>query len=311
MKRQPVVLFACFGVKAERWLHVLTPLAVAFELRTWPAAGDIGEIDYIITWAPPHGFFTQFVNLKAIFSIGAGVDSLLLDPALPDIPVARMIDESLTVGMAEFVLTQALHYHRAIPTYQQYQAQREWHPVSVPLARERIVGIMGMGELGRATASMVRGAGFKVRGWSRQARPVDGVDTFAGTDQLDAFLNGCMIVVCLLPLTAATHGILNRTLFSRLNGAYLISVGRGPHLVEEDLIPALDAGHLAGATLDAFVTEPLPSDHPFWVDPRIFITPHASALTHATTAGPKIVDNILRAIAGKPLLDVVDRAEGY
>lgn len=306
----PVVLFAVFGGGAEPWLKILTPLATDFELRVWPDAGSCEEVDYVITWAQPDGFLTKFPNLKGVHCTGAGIDRLLADPQLPDVPIARMVDDSLLIGMNEFVLAQALHYHRAMPAYRTAQAAHAWTPIHVPLARERTVGIMGLGQLGIGSARTLSAAGFTVRGWSRTVKSIDGMETF-DAPALPQFLRGCDILVCLLPLTAQTEGILNAGLFSNLSGASLINVGRGGHLVEADLIPALDCGHLAAATLDVFRAEPLPADSPFWDDPRVTITPHASAFTHPETAAVKIVANLRRAFAGKPMRDLIDHTNGY
>jgi glyoxylate/hydroxypyruvate reductase A len=306
---RPVLLFAYFRPDAEAWLEALAPARELVEIRCWPEVGDPGEIDYIVSWQHPPGFMGRFPAVKAIFWIGAGVDRLLLDPELPDVPVVRMLDESLSIGMAEFVAERVLHYHRMMPAYAEQQRQRTWRPLTPPLARDRTVGILGLGEIGGACATTLVGLGFDVRGWSRSPRSLPGVRTVTGP--LPAFLEGCDILVCVLPLTSQTHGILNRETFSHLDGAYLINVGRGGHLVEADLIPALDAGRLAGATLDVFETEPLPTDHPFWGDPRIVVTPHAAAVTHPSTAGAGILANLRRTLAGEPMEGVVDRDRGY
>jgi glyoxylate/hydroxypyruvate reductase A len=306
---RPVLLFAYFRPDAEAWLDALAPAGELVEIRRWPDAGNPGEIDYIVSWQHPPGFLGRFPAVKAIFWIGAGVDRLLLDPELPDVPVVRMLDDSLSIGMAEFVAERVLHYHRMMPVYAEQQRQRVWRPLTPPLARDRRVGILGLGQIGGACATTLAGLGFDVRGWSRSARSLPGVRTLTGS--LPAFLEGCEILVCVLPLTPETHGILNRETFGRLDGAYLINVGRGGHLVEADLIPALDEGRLAGATLDVFETEPLPADHPFWSDPRIVVTPHAAAVTHPATAGAGIVANLRRTLAGEPMEGVVDLDRGY
>lgn len=304
-----VVLFACFGVRAEPWLEALTRAAPDFELRLWPDAGDKGEVDYVVVWAQPDGFLRQFPNLRAVLCIGAGVDRILEDTDLPDVPIARMRDEGLTQGMVEFVLARVLHYHRLMPAYEAQQRQAVWRQLAAPLARDRLVGVLGLGQLGSACATSLAANGFKVRGWSRTAKDLPGVQSFDGP--IESFLEPCEVVVCLLPLTPATRGILNAATLSHLSGASLINVGRGAHLVEADLIPALDAGHLANATLDVFAVEPLPAGHTFWSDPRITVVPHASALTPPGTAGPTIVANIRRHLAGQGLEDLVDRSAGY
>lgn len=304
-----VVLFACFGVRPEPWLAALSQAAPELELRGWPNAGPPDEVDYVVVWAQPDGFLRQFVNLRAVLCIGAGVDRILEDSDLPDVPIARMRDEGLTQGMVEFVLARVLHYHRLMPAYEAQQREGVWRQLPTPLARERTVGVLGLGQLGAACAASLAANGFSVRGWSRTPKSLPGVAAFDGP--LEAFLEPCEVVVCLLPLTAATRGVLNAGTLSHLSGASLINVGRGAHLVEADLIPALDAGHLANATLDVFATEPLPASHPFWSDPRITVVPHASALTPPATAGPTIVANIRRHLAGEALHDLVDRAAGY
>ncbi len=304
-----VVLFACFGVRPEPWLSVLSQAAPDFEWRVWPDAGDKDEVDYVVVWAQPNGFLRQFANLRAVLCIGAGVDRILEDTDLPDAPIARMRDEGLTQGMVEFVLARVLHYHRLMPAYEGQQREGVWRQLAAPLARDRTVGILGLGQLGAACAASLAANGFQVRGWSRTLKTIPGVASFDGP--IEAFLEPCEVVVCLLPLTPATRGILNTGTLSQLWGASLINVGRGAHLIEPDLIPALDAGHLVNATLDVFATEPLPGGHPFWSDPRITVVPHASALTPPATAGPTIVANIRRSLAGETLHDLVDRSAGY
>lgn len=304
-----VVLFACFGVRSEPWVAALTQAAPDFELRIWPEAGDKDEVDYVVVWAQPNGFLRQFSNLRAVLCIGAGVDRILEDTDLPDVPIARMRDEGLTQGMVEFVLARVLHHHRLMPAYEAQQRQGVWRQLAAPLARDRTVGVLGLGQLGSACAASLAANGFKVRGWSRTRKDLPGVQSFDGP--IEAFLEPCEVVVCLLPLTPDTRGVLNAKTLSHLSGASLINVGRGAHLVEADLIPALDAGHLANATLDVFAIEPLPAGHAFWTDPRIAVVPHASALTPPGTAGPTIIANIRRHLAGRGLLDLVDRTAGY
>jgi glyoxylate/hydroxypyruvate reductase A len=309
----PVLLFACFGVDPHRWREELQRALPELEVRLWPDAGDPREIDYVLVWDHPAGFLEQFPNLRAIFSMGAGVDRLLNDPELPvHVPLVRMADPGLAVLMKEYVLMRVLHYHRDMPTYERQQRAALWRQLPPRETRERRVGVMGVGQIGGTCARAIAELGFEVRGWGRSAREIPGVQVLAGAGRLREFLSGMEILVCLLPLTAETRGILNATHFALLaRGAWLINLARGAHLVEADLLSALDSGQLAGATLDVFATEPLPSDHPFWRDPRITITPHASALTRPETAVPRLVANIARERAGQPLLDLIDRAAGY
>ena len=308
-----VLLFACFGVDPERWHHELKRALPELDVRVWSEAGDPREIDYVLVWNHPLGFLKQFQNIRAIFSMGAGVDRLLLDPDLPEhVPLVRMADPGLAVFMKEYVLMRVLHYHRDMPTYEQQQRTALWRQLPPRATCERRVGVMGVGEIGGACARALAELGFEVRGWARSRREILGVKVLAGPGRLREFLSGIEILICLLPLTAETRGILNAEHLALLaRGAWLINLARGANLVEADLLQALDSGQLAGATLDVFATEPLPSEHPFWRDPRITITPHASALTRPETAVPRLALNIMRERAGGPLFDLVDRTAGY
>jgi len=272
---------------------------------------DPASIDYAAGWGSVSGL-ARCAKLKAIVSIGAGIDHILAEPALRHLPVVRMIDPGLTRGMTEFVLLQVLHHHRRMPEYDAQQRRAEWRQRYAPLAHARRVGIMGMGVLGRAAAKPLVEIGFRVAGWSRTRRRVDGVEGFAGTAQLDAFLARSDILVCLLPLTPETRGILNARLFARLpKGAAVINVARGGHLIEADLAAALDSGHLSGASLDVFAREPLPPDHPFWRHPHIIITPHVAALSQYDSGSAFIARAVRALIAGKTPRGLVDRQRGY
>jgi glyoxylate/hydroxypyruvate reductase A len=311
--RASVLLFAGFEVDTDRWRKELKRGFPELEVRMWPDAGDPREIDYVLVWNHPAGFLRQFPNLRAIFSMGAGVDRLLLDPELPEhLPLVRMADPGLAVFMKEYVLMRVLHYHRDMPTYEQQQRTALWRQLPPRETLERRIGVMGVGQIGGTCARALAELGFEVRGFALRAREIPGVKVLAGPGRLREFLSGVEILICLLPLTVETRGILNADHFALLaRGAWLINLGRGAHLAEADLLHALDSGQLAGATLDVFATEPLPSEHPFWRDPRITITPHASALTRPETAVPRLLNNIARERAGQPLLDLIDRVAGY
>ncbi|MCY1517582.1 Glyoxylate/hydroxypyruvate reductase A [compost metagenome] len=214
--------------------------------------------------------------------------------------------------MVEYVSLAVLALHRDFFDYVAAKAARTWEPLEVPPASSRTIGVMGMGSLGSAVLQRLAAYGFRLRGWNRSPRLVDGVESFAGPDQLQPFLAGCDILICLLPLTPATKGILNRELFSALPaGAALINVGRGPHLVDADLLEALDSGQLSRAILDVTDPEPLPADHPFWAHPRVFLTPHVASMTQPETAAPILMENVRRHQRGEPLTDVIDRSRGY
>ncbi|MGA0605126.1 2-hydroxyacid dehydrogenase [Phenylobacterium sp. VNQ135] len=309
---KPVLLFACEGVDTDAWAAALRLAAPDVELRLWPDGGDSAEVMFGLAWGNPPGFWRTFPNLRAIFSLGAGVDALLADVTLPDVPIVRMVDPSLADGMVEFVVMRTLHHHRLVHLYEQQQSTATWRPVRPPLTGRRTVGIMGLGELGGRCALALAGLGFQVRGWSRSPRTLEGVETFHGADGLEAFADGCEVLVCVLPLTPSTEGVLNGRLFERLaHGACLIQVGRGAHLVEADLIAALHSGRIAAATLDVFRTEPLPPEHPFWRHPAIRVIPHAAAFTYPETAAVVVAANLRRLLRGEPVADVVDLSAGY
>ena len=299
--------------RVDWWRDALGRLVPGIEVRVWPETGAVEEIDYALVWRPTPGALARFPNLKAIFSIGAGVDQILVDPELPRaVPLTRMIDANMTGRMTEYVVLHVLRHHRRQPEYEALQRAREWRDLPQPHAGERRVGLLGLGELGAASARALGALGFDVAGWSRQPRQLDGIDCFYGPDGLGALLGRSEIVVCLLPLTPETRGILNADAFRKMPvGAAVINAARGPHLATEDLIAALDSGHLSGATLDVFETEPLPADHPLWTHPKVTVTPHNAAITDPRSSAEQVALNIRRAEAGEALLNVIDAARGY
>ena len=283
------------------------------ELVAYQPGQDLAGIQYLLMWRPVPGLAAGMPDLKAIFCFGAGVDRLLASSDIPvQIPIVRMVEPGLTRGMSEYVLWQTLRHHRRIWELEEAEAEGRWAPHWYPAAWERPVGILGLGELGVAAAEKLIEFGFPVRGWSRQRKQHAGIESFAGPEELPAFLKDLEILICLLPLTEATRGILNAGLFSKLKpGASLINVGRGPHLVEADLLEALASGQLLAASLDVFAKEPLPAEHPFWRHPRIFMTPHNASDTDPAGGLGEIARQIGRSLAGQPLEHVADRARGY
>ena len=282
------------------------------EVRDWTEPGDKTDIRYAVAWNPPRGGLKTFPNLKYIFSMGAGIDHLTSDPDLPDVPIVRLIDDSLTQGMTEYVAQQVLHYHRRQPELDEQQRRKSWRELYVPPASERGVGLMGLGKLGSDAARILIALGFKVAAWSRTPKAMADVTSFHGAEGLSPFLAESEILVCLLPLTPATTGILNRDLFANLpKGAYLINPGRGACMVEDDVLSALDSGQLAGASLDVFATEPLPPEHPFWAHPKITVTPHNSSRTNIISAARTIAANIARIEAGEIPEGIVNLERGY
>ncbi len=299
--------------RAELWSEALKNLAPELEMRTWPDTGDAEEIDYALVWKPPRGLMASYPNLKAIFSLGAGIDHLASDPELPaGVPVVRMVEPGLCAGMTEYVVMSVLMHHRRMLDYAAAQRDKIWAMLDVPLAPGRRVGIMGLGVLGADAAETLAGLGFDVAGWSRAAKDVPGVTSFHGPDALQPFLARSEILICLLPSTVETQGILNsKTLGMLPRGAVLINSARGDLLVEDDLLKVLASGQIVGASLDVFSYEPLVPDHPFWEHPRIVITPHCAAVTEPDSGARTVVENIRRLEAGEPMLHQVDFAKGY
>jgi glyoxylate/hydroxypyruvate reductase A len=307
------ILFRSTPAATARWRPLLGELMPEHEFRFWPEIGDPAAIEHAMVWQPPPGLLAGLPNLRLIVGLGAGVDHLLRDPELPrHIPIMRLVDPYMTDAMSEYVVLQVLRLHRQDLDYLAQQRARLWEEREQKNAAERPVGILGFGTLGQDAGRKLRALGFPVAGWSRTAKEVAGFTTFAGADGLAALAARSEILVCLLPLTAATEGILNAGLFARLpHGAGLVNAGRGGHLIEADLIPALDSGQLSGAVLDVFREEPLPPEHLFWGHPRIVVTPHIAAETHPPTAAAIIRDAIRRFAAGLPIANRVDWTRGY
>ncbi len=286
-------------------------------LFVWPEVPEPGQVAYVLAWKPAPGSLKDLPNLKVIFSAGAGVDHLVFQPDLPDAPLVRVVDDDLTERMTEWVVLQVLMHHRRQRQYDRLQRERRWKELPQPAAHAVRVGIMGMGVLGEAAAKALAGLGFRVAGWSRRGSSVPGVESFAGNTQLDAFLARTDILVCLLPLTAETRGILSMPLFRKLaqdgplGRPVLINAGRGGLQVEADIVAALDAGILGGASLDVFETEPLAPASPLWGYDAVVITPHSAAPSTPAALTPAILRQIAAFEAGEPLTNVVDRTSGY
>lgn len=295
------------GEDPAGWIEEFKRLAPDLEVRSWSNRGDVADIEVVLGWRHPKGAAKNYPNLKLISALGAGYEHILGDPERPKgVPVVRLIDTKLTQAMTEYVLLHVLRYHRQMLHYEQVQRERRWAKLPPPDTDTRRIGILGLGALGEDAARRLRELGFPVAAWSRTPKCVDNVDVFHGPAQLDAFVARTDILICLLPLNDETRGIIGAKLLGKLpRGAYVINPARGGHVVDADLIAALDSGHIAGATLDVFHIEPLPSDHPFWTHPKITITPHIASTTNPRSAIPQIVDNIMRAREGKPLMNRV------
>lgn len=307
------LLFRSPSDPAGRWRAALESELPDLRVHVWPDIGSPEEIDYALIWASPDRMLHELPNLRVVFSLGAGVDHLI-GPEVPDhLPLVRMVDPALTEGMVEYVVYQVLRHHRQMPVYERQQRSGEWIVHDQLRPGSRRIGILGLGQLGSACARALHALGFDVAGHVRSPRDAgDGIDVFVGAGQLDEFLARSDILVCLLPLTAATRGILDRHAFDRLPpGAVLINAARGGHLVEEDLLLALGEGRLAHAVLDVFRQEPLPAGHPFWAHPHITVTPHAASLTNPVTGAHQVAEGIRADRQGNPLPNRVERERGY
>ena len=295
------------------WEAALREHMPELELRAWPALGDADAIDAALAWQPPAGALARLPKLRLVHALGAGVEELLADPGLPaGVPVVRLVDPSMTRAMGEYVQLQVLRLHRQDFDYRAQQAAGLWRELPQPAADERRVGILGLGVLGSEAALRLKVLGFDVAGWSRLERKQKGIPCLFGQDGLAALVQRSDILVCLLPLTRETETILDAALFAALpRGAAIVNCGRGAHLVEDDLLAALDSGQLSAAVLDVARSEPLPHGHAFWSHPRILLTPHAAAATNPRTAAPLVAASLRRFAAGKRPANLVDRARGY
>jgi glyoxylate/hydroxypyruvate reductase A len=312
------LLFAAPGWDEGPWRKRFAALLPGRTLVTSETLVDRAAARYAIVWRPPRGLLAELPQLEAIFSLGAGVDAILSDPNLPDVPIARIVDPDLTARMSEWVVLHCLMHLRQARRYERQQRERIWDgDDDQPAAADVRVGVLGLGQLGRDAAGKLAALGFSVAAWSASAKTAPGIACFNGAAGLDAMLARSDILVCLLPLTAATRGILNARLFAklprdgRLGGAILLNAGRGGLQVEADILAALDSGALKGASLDVFETEPLPQDSPLWRHPAVFVTPHNAAISHPDAIARAIAAQIQAHERGEPLRNLVNRGRGY
>ena len=308
------ILFYNLNDDPSLWRDAFMSFMPRADFRVFPdQVGDPGDIEYALVWKPRPGDMARFPNLRAMFVLGAGVDAMIHDSTLPThIPLVRLVDPAMTRGMTEWVIYWVLHFHRDFQIYGEQRRRNFWKRYPAWLTPDRRIGILGMGELGQDAARKLKALEFDVAGWSRTPKSMRGIECFSGADGLARFLTRTHILVCLLPLTKETEGIVNARMLAALpKGAYVINAARGAHVVDQDLIQALDSGHLAGAALDAFRVEPLPADHLFWRHPKIEITPHSSGPTFYRSASREIALNVKRMMRGKSPLNIVDRARGY
>lgn len=308
------ILLSTKAQTMEMWRAALLALDPALDIRMFPEAGDPAAIEAAVVWtAHDMAELRRYPNLRLIVSMGAGVDHLLRPPGPPPgIPVARLVDRMLTSQMGEWVLLNVLRFHRQDLEYRALQREETWLELPAPVTAERRIGILGLGELGTHAAGLLRGLGFPVMGWTRRPKQLEGVETFHGREGLHAMTARSDILICLLPLTPETRGIIDADLLARLpRGAFLINGARGGHVVDSALLAALESGQVAAAALDVFQPEPLPAGHPYWGHPRVIMTPHAASITIPESAAPQVVENLRRARDGLPLINLVDFSAGY
>ncbi|MDI1244399.1 MAG: glyoxylate/hydroxypyruvate reductase A [Rhodoferax sp.] len=296
----------------QAWKVTLQEVMPDLDFIAGPQCDRPEAVDVALVWTPPPQGLRSFPNLRAVLSLGAGVDQLQLADLDARIPVARLIDETLTQRMVEYCLTTVLFFHRHLHLHAIHQANRQWTFIPPVSASARNVLVLGLGELGSAVASSLVKLGFSVTGWSRSSKKILGINCQHGNEALALALNACDVVINLLPLTAQTAGLINRNFFAQLRPhACLVQAGRGGHLVEADLLTALDHGQLAGAFIDVFSVEPLPMSHPFWSHPLLRLTPHVASISDPNQSSKTVIENIHRAMRGEVLKHAIDRTVGY
>ena len=312
------LLLAMTGWHVEDWRARFQALLPEMPIVTLGEPFDRRAVHYVASWKHPPGSLAGLPNLAAIFSLGAGVDFLFADDRLPEAPVARVVDPDLTTRMSEYIVLHCLMILRQQRRYDRQQREKLWDDDrDQPAARSVRIGLMGLGQLGLDAAHKLQVMGFDVAGWSRSPKTVEGMPTYAGLEAMPEFLARTDILVSLLPLTPDTRGVINATLLAglaqdgRLGGPYLVNAGRGGLQVEADILAALEAGALKGATLDVFETEPLPVESPLWSHPAVTVTPHNSAMSEPLAVATLIATQIRRHQAGEPLEHLVDPTKGY
>lgn len=283
------------------------------DLQIFPHYENLEDIEIALAWHPPIGELAKFPNLKLIISLGVGVEHILRDPYLPkNVLIATVFTPNKISQMVEYVELAVLFFKRRFLDYQQLQQKQQWKLLPIPSSQSFTVGVMGLGRLGLNVAKTLKNRGFILKGLSRTRKEIEGINCFTGKEEIQLFLKYCSVLVCLLPLTEETRNILNQELFDSLpKGAYLINVGRGEYLVEEDLLRALDSGQIAGAILDCHWPEPLPKNHPFWLHPKIMITPHIASPGIPNKLASEIISMINNFQKGLPLETLVDITQGY
>ncbi|MGM0507138.1 MAG: 2-hydroxyacid dehydrogenase [Bacteroidota bacterium] len=283
------------------------------DVEIWPSCQDLNRVRFIVAWDQPDRLFSRFPNLQVVSSMGAGVEHLVTDPDLPpSVTITRLVSPGLKEQIRDYVESSLYRILRRCDDYLDLQKQARWKKLEHTTRDQWRVGLLGLGELGGSVAATLASSGWTVHGWSRSRKSISGCTTWNGQDQLPEMLANTQILVNLLPLTPETEGILNLELFKQLaEPSWLIHAGRGEHLMDEDLIYALDREYLTGAFLDVFRDEPLPDSHPFWNRRAIRITPHIASVSRARELAPQLLENYKRMTSNQPLLHTVDRTRGY
>ena len=294
------------------WLPALQAVLPDANIRVWEE-GDTAPADYALVWNAPEAVLKDRKGLKAVINLAAGVDKLLASGLIPEsLPLYRMEDAGMAIQLAEYALHHIIGWFRRFDDYQKLQQKQQWCDLVVPKRRDYTIGIMGLGVMGKVLADILKPFGFAIKGWSRTAKQLDGVDTYHGQDGLPGFLKDVNVLVCLLPNTPQTVGIINADLFSQLaDGACLVNLGRGAHVNEKDLLAALSSGKIHAAALDVTAVEPLPQDHPFWTHPAISITPHIGGSTYCEDTVDQVADIIHQLEQGRTPGRLVNRQLGY
>lgn len=299
------------SAKLDYFGPLLREVAPELEVIVWPDPA-FREAEVAMCWNAPAGVYAQMPRLRLVHSIAAGVDNVVAGQDLRGLPVCRVVDPRLAEGMVQYVLWSVLHFHRRLDLAQANQRARIWQRPPLQPASDCRVGLMGLGQLGTPIARALLGLSYAVNGWSRSAHALDGLTLYQGPEALPAFLAATDVLVCVLPLTASTRGILNRDTFAALpRGAAVVNCGRGEHLVVPDLLAALDSGQLRGAVLDVFAHEPLPADDPLWAAPGVVVTPNMATMASSTVVAQQVAQNVRRLVAGEPLVNQVDPGRGY
>lgn len=314
MSQKDKIVIICPNERYTKfWVDGLREKAPHFEIETYPDDTNREKTEFVMAFDPPKNVFDKYPNLKVVGSMGAGVQSILNNPSLPEnVEVTKVVQTEHQQDIAEFVLALCLSHLKNLMIYTQNKTQQLWEPHKYKRAEETTVGIMGIGAIGQVIGKLLVQNYFKVTGWSSSEKDIENIQTFHGSNQKEAFLKTADILVCILPLTKETEGILNTKVFEKLpEGAYLINVGRGGQLVEQDLLEALEKGQLSGAALDVFQQEPLPENHPFWQEKNIMITPHVAGNTHTDLAAEDVLRNYKAMKTGNKLIHKVNRKKGY